>query len=307
MADVVAIRHKYMAKRIEDLSELRTFLYPELGTQKRLKVANVAMSCDRDPGVNRTRMVNIVNTIMQENPEVDLVVFGEMIVGWYVPGSSLEYQHQISEQTTGETSQMLAPVAKKHNIHICFGMSEFDGEMFFNTQILLNPQGEIRAVHRKRNLKEHERQAGYQPGSKMMTITDIKGVKTGIVICSDTASFHTMWELIKSRLDLIIVSLTDDDKDDFVTKFQARLFDAWVVTANRYGKEDEMYWPGLIVVTDPLGEIQSAKQGREQYSVNEMHFAERRLSLRSFARNVWVKLRLIVHVLRNLKRALSYI
>ena len=108
-------------------------------------------------------------------------------------------------------------------------MSECNGDELFNAQILLNSRGEIQTVHRKKNLKEAEKEANYQPGSEMVTITDIKGIKTGIVICSDTASFRTMWELVKARLDLIIVSLADDDEDDFVTKFQARLFDAWVV------------------------------------------------------------------------------
>jgi predicted amidohydrolase len=286
------------------MSMLRTFLRNEHNASKSLKVANVAMGCDRDADINRAKMVNTIDTIMQKDPGVELVIFGEMILGWYKP-SSPEYHRQVSEPASGKTTQMLAALAQKHNIYVCFGMSESDDGALYNAQILLNPQGEIQAVHRKRNLKEAEKKANYQPGSKMVTITEIRGIKTGIVICSDTASFRTMWELIKSRLDLIIISLTDDDEDDFVTKFQGRLFDAWVVTANRYGKEDNKYWPGLIVVTDPLGEIQSAKQGQEQFSINELYFGDKGHILRIIIRNVWVKTRLIAHVLRNLKRGLS--
>jgi predicted amidohydrolase len=274
---------------------------------KQLRVANVAMLVDRDPVVNRNRMADMVETIMQDDPRVELVFFGEMILGWYQPWSDPAYHRHISEPRFGKTMQLLAASARKHHIYICFGISEIREGELFNSQILLNPQGEIQAVHQKCNLKGAELEANYQPGHRMATITNIKGAKTGIVICSDTASFRTMWKLIKSRLDLILVSLADDDEDDFVTKFQGRLFDAWVVTANRYGEEGKKHWPGLIVVTDPYGEIRCARQAKEQYSINELLFIDRRRILRGLLRNVWVKMRLMVHVFRNLKRALSYL
>lgn len=265
------------------------------------------MSCARDPVVNRTKIVNTIDTIVQMDPAVELVIFGEMILGWYKPKRFPEYHRQISEPISGKTTQALALTAKKLKIYICYGMSELDGNVLYNAQVLLNPQGEIQAVHRKRNLQDDEKKADYRPGLEMVTITDIKGIKTGIVVCSDTASFHTMWELVKSRLDLIIISLADKHEDDFVTKFQARLFDAWVITANRYGKEDNEYWPGLIVVTDPLGEIRNAKQGQEQYSINEVRFGDTRSLLKDVLRNVWVKSRLIVHILRNPKKAIAHL
>lgn len=296
-----------MGEECINLSRLRTFLLDEHRASNRLKVANVAMRCDRDPEVNREKMIDTIDNIMENDSEVELVIFGEMTLGWYQPGSFPEYHLQISEPTYGETTRALASLAKQHNIYVCYGISELEGGILSNAQILLNPQGEIQAVHRKRNLQEDEVEANYQPGPEMVTITDVKGFKTGIVICSDTASFRIMWELIKSRLDVIIISLTDDIEDDFVIKFQGRLFDAWVITANRYGKENKKYWPGLIVVTDPLGDIRSEKAGREQFSINELYRSGQRRILRDLMRNVWVKLRLGIHILRNLKRALTYV
>jgi hypothetical protein len=58
-----------------------SFLYNEKMAAKCLKVASTAMSCDRDPDVNRTRMVDTVETIIQEHPDVELLLFGEMILG----------------------------------------------------------------------------------------------------------------------------------------------------------------------------------------------------------------------------------
>lgn len=288
-------------------SKFMTFLYNEAKAEKHLTVASTAMACDRDAGSNRAKMAAAVEAIAQEHPDVELVIFGEMILGWYTPGVSPDYDRQISESIPGKTTEILADLARKYRIYVCFGISELDDGTLYNSQVLLNPEGEIQAVHRKRHLKLGELKASYQPGSAMMTTTNIKGIKTGIVICSDTASPQTMWALMRGRFDLIIHSLADDDKDDFVTKFQARLYDAWFVTANRFGKEDRQFWPGLITVTDPLGQIRDTKQGQEQVLVYELRFANQGSWFNRVIRAIWVKVPILFHVLRNWKQAKSYL
>lgn len=283
------------------------FLYNMEGATKALTVATVAMRCDRNPDRNRANMATTIDSVMQAHPDVNLVIFGEMVLGHYDPGKDPLYHQAISEPIPGSTTQALAEKARQHKIHICFGVSEQDEETIHNSQVLLNPQGEIQTVHRKRNLKPGEIAADYQPGPRLVTATDIRGIKMGIVICSDTASPHTMWELVRGRYELIIHSLADDDQDDFVTLFQARLYDAWFVTANRFGEEVGQFWPGLITVTDPLGRIRGRSLGQEQVLVHELQFADRSSGLRRIVRGLWVKAPLILHVLRNLKQARTYL
>jgi hypothetical protein len=57
----------------------RTFLYNEQVATKRLKIASVAMTCDREPDINRARIANMIDAIMQAHPDVELVILGEMI------------------------------------------------------------------------------------------------------------------------------------------------------------------------------------------------------------------------------------
>jgi len=288
-------------------SKFSTYLYPENNAAQRLKIACTAMSCDQDPAKNRARMQTLITDLIRTDPTVELVIFGEMILGWYQPGESPEYHQQISEPVPGETTQALAVLAQQYKIYICFGLSELVGGKVYNSQVLLNPQGEIQAVHRKRNLKPGEMQANHQPGSARVTTTKIKGFPTGLVICSDTADPDTMWQLMRGKQALIIHSLADDDQDDFVTKFQARLYDAWFVTANRHGQESQQYWPGLITVSDPLGEIRGHKLGQQQVLVSGLRFAQQGSWLQRTLRNIWVKTPLIFHVLRNWKQAKSYL
>jgi predicted amidohydrolase len=141
-----------------------------------------------------------------------------------------------------------------------------------------------------------------------VTVTDIKGVKTAIVICSDAASPRVMWELIKRRPDLIILSLADDADDDrFMAKFNARMYDSWIVTANRCGEENGCLWNGHIVISDPCGELRATGQDQEQYMAYELRFADEQPWLKRAIRNVWVKTPLVFHILRNWKRAKSYL
>ncbi len=289
------------------MSAFDTFLYDEKNAIKCLKIAATALRCDRDPDKNRAKMVTTINTILEKHRDIDLVIFGEMILGWYDPYGDPEYHRAISEPIPGKTTRALATLAQKHRIYICFGISELDGENIHNAQVLLNPQGEIQAVHRKSNLKPGESDAGYQPGVDRVTATEIMGIKTGIVICSDTASPRTMWELMRNKFELILHSLADDDQDDFVTLFQAGLYDAWFIVANRFGQEGEQFWPGLLTVTDPLGKLRSKKLGREQVLVYELRFASQGSRLKQIIRKLWVKTPLVFHILKNLKRARTYL
>ena len=150
--------------------------------------------------------------------------------------------------------------------------------------------------------------ANYQPGSVSVTRTEIKGIKTGMAICSDTADPKTIsWALLRGRYDLILHSLADDDRDDFVTIFQARMYDAWFVTANRFGNEGDQVWPGLITVTAPLGSIQGTRQGQEQVLIYELCFADPGSWLTRIIRNIWVKIPIVFHVAGNWKQAKSYL
>jgi predicted amidohydrolase len=91
-------------------------------------------------------MVAQIDTIMQIHPDVQLIVFGEMTLGWYIPGTMPKYHREIAETIPGPTTEAVAAWARKHGIYVCFGISEVDEEVLYNTQVLLNPQGNFQAI-----------------------------------------------------------------------------------------------------------------------------------------------------------------
>ena len=96
------------------MSKFNAYLYDEAKSTRRMQVACIAAACDRDAGKNRAKMVSTIETVVHDHPDVELILFGEMILGWYTPGVSPEYHRQISEPVPGETTQTLASLAQRY-------------------------------------------------------------------------------------------------------------------------------------------------------------------------------------------------
>jgi len=264
------------------------------------------MQCARDVTENRQRISNIVQRIMREHPDTELVLFGEMVSGWYNPQAMIQAGSNISEPIPGKTTELLSDLSRKYAIFLSCGLSEKADDGYHNTQVLINPQGEIQAIHRKWNLKLAEREAGYVPGAKPITTTEIKGLKVAMMICSDSAHPRTMRELLRSGAEVILFSLADDrDEKWFVAKAQARMYDAWIVTANRYGQEHH-YWNGHTVISDPLGRLRKVSVDQEGYLVHTLKIATGQSRARRLLRYTCVKAPLVVHILRNWRILKSY-
>ena len=288
------------------MSRLSEWLYPEESAPKWLTVATTTMRCTRDVTENRQYILNTVQRIMQEHPGTELVCFGEMISGWYNPQALIHAEPNVSESIPGKTTDLLGDLAREYAIFLSCGLSEKASDGYHNTQVLINSQGEIQAIHRKWNLKSAEREAGYAPGALPITTTEIKGLKVAMLICSDAAHPRTMQALLRCGADVILFSLADDrDENWFVAQAQARLYDAWIVSANRYGQEHH-YWNGHTVISDPLGRLRRTSVDQEGYLVHTLKIATRQPGVRKVLRHIYVKAPLIVHILKNWRILKSY-
>lgn len=285
------------------MSWLRRFLYDDQNAGRRLCVAAVSMRCDPALEVNREKMVAQIKTILAEHPDVDLIFFGEAVLSWYNPADRPELHFQTAEPIPGPTTEILAVLARRHQVYLCFGMSESDAGKLYNSQVLLNPEGEIQAVHRKRRLKEET----YSPGPEPITLTRIGNMRTAMLICSDAASLDSMRALRRLRPELILLSLADDeDEGFFMAQCNARLYDAWIVTANRFGDEGDRHWSGHMVASDPLGELRVAVDGCERTLVYDLGFAGSGSWLKRSLRRLFTGLPLFFELLKNGKQLRQY-
>ena len=270
-----------------------------------LKVATVAMQCDVSPSKNQERMIHFIKLIKKEQPKVDLIVFGETILGWYFkPGKTIEYHQEIAETIPGTTTKKLAEIAEAENVYLSFGISEREGESVFNSQVIINSEGAIDVVHRKFLMRD----STFQPGTKLVSISEIKGLKVGVVICFDIRSSKVRKALMKSKVDLVIHSMADDEDPNFFgAGFLSRYFGTWYLTANRFGDEEGRFWNGHMFIADPSGRLLVKGLNKEQYLFYELKVATNESRFRKFTRKIYLKLSLVIHILKNFRIAMSYV
>ena len=178
------------------------WLYPEAKASKRLKIASVAMQCVPEPQENRTHLAEWVAAVLDQHPDVELILFGETILGWYAKRSGSKVYHQsIAETIPGETTRLASALALENRIYLCFGMTESYQDEIYNSQLLINPQGEIEAVHRKFHLMESA--SVFKPGKKPVTVVEIHDIRIGIIVCSDIQSAVVRKALKHQKVELI--------------------------------------------------------------------------------------------------------
>jgi predicted amidohydrolase len=289
------------------MSGSKSWLYDETKAEKHLKVASVTMRCDLRPEVNRDRMRDWIQRVKLAHPDVQLVLFGETVLGRYaVRGGSKEYHQRIAEPIPGETTELMRGIAREQDIYLSFGISERCEEDVFNTQVLIDPNGDVIARHRKYHLMES---AGvFKAGDVPVTMVDINGVRTGIIVCSDIQSPIVRKELSNRKPELILGGLASpDDPKFFISGMIAKMFDAWIVTANRYGDEDIYIFDGNIVIGDPLGRLRVKTMGKDGFVFYQLNFVPDPSRLRKAVRRIYVGASLIPHFASNLGMMLASI
>lgn len=90
----------------------------------------------------------------------------------------------VAESLPGPTSERLGMVARKHQMYIVAGILEKDGEVIYNTAILLDREGQLAGKYRKVALPREEIEGGVTPGKEFPVFeTDFGTI--GMMICWD--------------------------------------------------------------------------------------------------------------------------
>ncbi len=271
-------------------------LYDDQHAPVRLRVATVTLQVDADPAINRQKFVASVRTIKREHPETELIMFGEASLGRYHSQSLRD----IAESTTGETVRLMSQTAREFGIFLCFGIPEkaADGAVYLS-QMLISPDGSILAIHRK---FYNEGSKVFQLGTVPATMVDIRGIRTALIICSDVKHPAVRKTLAKERPELILAALASPKDPDFVVSgVFAKVFDAWIVTANRYGDEGRLSFDGATVIGDPLGRLRATGTGKEQYLYFDIGIDHDQTTLTRWLRKYYNSISLLFFVLWHVR------
>lgn len=198
----------------------------------------------------------------------DLIVLPELFSTGYLFIDSRELEQMAEPFPGGPTSASLAGMAARHGLTLVAGVLERDGSQFFNSAVVVGPEGPM-ALYRKVHLFREEKR-WFAPGDGGFRVVDVKGVPVGLMICFDWIFPEAARTLALAGARVLChpsnLVLPHCQKAMVTRCLENRVF---AVTANRGGTEHRggkrMAFTGRSQVTSPLGEvlIQGSESGEE--------------------------------------------
>jgi predicted amidohydrolase len=233
-----------------------------------MRIAVAQISCSLgDPEANLLK-VRDFSRRAKDITSAELIVFPEMIDTGY----SMPVIRAHANQWNNGFVAGLQEIARKLSIAIVAGVSERDGSSIYNSQILVNAEGNISAKYRKTHLyavAPVEEQTCFAPGDAFPSFA-LGELLFGFSICYDLR-FPEMYRKLAIQQNVgafLISSAWPFPRDEhFRVLAQARAIEnqSYVVASNRVGKDDELWFCGYSAVIDPRGVvIAAASADREE-------------------------------------------
>lgn len=239
-----------------------------------IKIATVSMDSVPETKTNLQKYINFIEEAEQKG--VDLIVFPESsLIGAPQeasmvstnPECSIYFEQRAELIPEGDLVQTLIEKAKKHNMYICWNMTEQDPdffEMIYNTAVLVGPEGYI-GKHRKVHQPGTERILFY-PGDEF-EVFDTKIGRIGLMVCFEKAFPEPARALRLMGADIILCTTAwpvndklkgkedyDLNRHLFYSEIRALENMVYFVEANQYGASgNEWVMAGHSRILDPEG------------------------------------------------------
>jgi predicted amidohydrolase len=213
----------------------------------------------------RDECIRRIDPLIEQCKGADIVVLPELCnSGYNFPSRAVAWS---SSETVKESEfiRFLEDKCSSLGLHVVSGFCERDGELLFNSAVLIGPRGYIgryRKLHLFMNEKDH-----FAPGNLGLPVFDLGFCRVGMLVCFDWF-FPEVWrvmalqgaDVICHPSNLVLPGLAQ--KGVPVHALTNRLF---VVTCNRIGSEGDLQFTGLSLIADPRGEVlaQASQQGTE--------------------------------------------
>ena len=211
---------------------------------------------------NLKRIVTFLKEGAQK--EADLLVLPELCNTGYVFKSVKEVEALSEPVPEGQTTRALAGFAEEENLCIVAGLAERGNHRFFNSAVLVSPEG-FTAAYRKAHLFNEEK-SWFTKGQDPFTVYRTPNAKIGMMICFDWI-FPEVVRVLALRGAQIVchpsnLVLPYCQKALLGAAVQNRIF---IITANRVGSERGIEFTGASQIVDPSMQVlaRSRRMGEE--------------------------------------------
>jgi omega-amidase len=238
-----------------------------------MKVAAVQFVCTLgDVAANIAKMRDFASRAKEAGAE--LIVFPEASDTGY----SMPVIRDLAKPWTEGAVPPLRKMAKEFSLTIVAGVSERDGDSVYNTQVFIDPTGEIVASYRKTHLFVHppnDESTCYTPGDKFVSVP-AGGFRFGLSICYDIRFPEVCRTLaLEHGANVLVISsawpLPRAAHLRALAVARAIENQSYLVLANRAGVDAGVTCCGGSAIIDPSGVlIASASDDREEMITGEI-------------------------------------
>ena len=248
-----------------------------------MKIAVAQISCSLgDPAANLSKVREFSSRAQDIGTE--LIVFPEM--------TDTGYSMPVIREHASDWANGFVPgvqeIAKRISIAIVSGVSERDGSSIYNSQVLVNANGDIVAKYRKAHLyavAPVEEQTCFAPGDTFASFA-LGDLRIGFSICYDLR-FPEMYRKLATDENvgafLVSSAWPFPRLEHFRVLSQARAIEnqSYVVASNRVGKDDDLWFCGSSAIIDPRGVVIAAASADREELIQADISEELVLSVRS--------------------------
>ncbi len=210
-----------------------------------------------DVEANLYHMARMVEKICKEE-DTDLIVFPELATTGVENGVNF---NRLVERVPGHQFNVLATKAADYATHIVFGLptKEKIESIFYNSAVVIGPDGDLRGEYRKVHLKGEEK-LSFRSGYRFFVFDTALGT-LGVMLGWDLAFPEAARTLVLQGAEIICVPAAYENPFQrewrAFTVARAAENGVFLLAANRVGDEPSRRYFGESMILAPTGEVLS--------------------------------------------------
>ncbi len=214
----------------------------------------LALSLDivwADPEANLRLLAKAMDSMPQQ---IDIVVVPELFSTGFVNDTGL--LTDLPETNTGNTMTAIRKLARRHNCAIAGSFLARTAHNIFNRGFFIEPSGDETFYDKRHLFSLSSESHTYTRGSSFKPVIRFRGWNISLIVCYDLR-FPAWCRNRENEYDLLIVPANWPSAREYAWRqlLIARAIEnqAYVVGANRGGRDDYGEYSDLTYIFDPMG------------------------------------------------------
>jgi predicted amidohydrolase len=247
---------------------LGTDITSEEGSMPRVAVAQFTGSDNREENIAVVQKLSV----RAAEAGCNFIGFHELCNTVYIPFREDPKLFELAESEDGYSVAAARKIARQNELVMIYPFFERDGESYYNSAVMLGPNGDTLAKYRKvsipeaRLIPEAAETWFFKPGDLGFPVADTPfGVRVGMIICYDRNLPEPARCVALNGADLMYVPVATVAPTrpfwELLLKARAVENHMFVAAPSRVGKDrggaPDAFYYGESLVIDPMGEIQA--------------------------------------------------